>query len=639
MTTRSKLTFWFVGLLLTANSIIALATLFQLRRDFTREVQTRVRLDLNSARRVYTDTIRNRQEFLSGAALDAPLAQALHDGRVEDAIRMFRAMPLDPEFDTLSLVDSKGTVLHRIHNPGVQGDSLGEHPLVRRALDSGRPASGTILSDTEALARESPRLANAANISPPKTKDASEPEPVLRDGMLIAVAVPVLYGQGAAGALLGTTLLNGHDELVDIIKDDVFQGESFEGHEIGSTTLFLGDVRIATNVRTADGRRATGTRVSEEVRQRVIAQGQPWADRAFVVNDWYITAYEPIRDPDGRVIGALYVGLLERAFRRRLDLSTQVILATMGLTTVASLVLVIFVIPRLLGPVDRIILMCRRIIGGDLTARTDSRPPGEMGLVCQAIDAMVDAVADRERQLKDYAHKTITESEKLASVGRLAAGVAHEINNPLTGVLSFAHLLREEGALGDRERQDIDVIIHETERVREIVRGLLDFARQRPTHRAEFDVNEMVRHTVKLVRSQKEFNGISIHHEFSTDPLVFNGDRSQLQQVLLNLCFNACEAMSDGGQLTIRTAREKDGIRLAVRDTGHGIPPADIERVFEPFYTTKAVGKGTGLGLSISYGIVQKHGGTFNVESEPGKGSTFVVTLPDRPDATESPIP
>lgn len=639
MTTRSKLTFWFVGLLLAANSIIALATVFQLRRDFTREVQTRVRLDLNSARRVYTDTIHNRQEFLRGVALDAHLAQALGDGRTEIAVETFRTMPLNAEFDTLSLVDAKGTVLHRIHNPGVFGDSLYSYPLVHRTLTSGQPASGTIVRDAAALARESPRLAQAAAIAPLEANGSARATPLLSDGMLIATAIPIRHRDATVGALIGATLLNGHDELVDLIKDDVFQGESFEGHEIGSTTLFLGDVRIATNVRTADGRRATGTRLSEQVRRRVIEQGLPWADRAFVVNDWHITAYEPIRDPDDRVIGALYVGLLERAFRQKLDLTTQVILVPMGLTTVASLMLVIFVIPRLLGPVDRIISMCRRIVGGDLTARTDSRPPGEMGLVCQAIDAMVDAVADRERRLKEYTHKTIKESEKLASIGRLAAGVAHEINNPLTGVLSFAHLLREEGTLGERERQDIDVIIHETERVREIVRGLLDFARQRPTHWAEFDFNEMVRHTIKLVRSQKEFNGITIHDDFAEDPLSLNGDRSQLQQVVLNLCFNACEAMSGGGRLTIRTAREDGGVRLEVQDTGHGIPQSDIERIFEPFYTTKVVGKGTGLGLSISYGIVQKHGGTFDVQSEPGKGSTFTVTLPNRPGATESPIP
>lgn len=639
MTTRSKLTIWIVGLLLAANSIIALATLFHLRRDFTGEVQTRVRLDLNSARRVYTDAIRDRQEFLRGVALDASLAKALAEGRPEFAAETFRSLPLAGEFDTLVLLDASGTVLHRVHNVGARGDSLRDHPLVLRALKTGRPVSGTVVTPATALATESRLIAQAAAISPPESGGPPAPDPVVRDGMFIATAIPICVGERVVGALLGATLLNGHNELVDLIKDDVFQGGLFEGREIGTTTLFLGDVRIATNVRTADGRRAVGTRLSDEVRRRVIDSGQPWADRAYVVNDWYITAYEPIRDPDDRVIGALYVGLLERPFRRALDLNTQVILLTMGLTTAASFVLVLFVLRHLLGPVDRIILMCRRIIGGDLTARTDARPPGDMGLVCQAIDSMVDAVADRERRLKEYAQKTITESEKLASVGRLAAGVAHEINNPLTGVLTFAHLMREEGKLGPKERDDLGVIIHETERVREIVRGLLDFARQRPTHKAEFDINEMVRHTLKLVGSQREFDPITIRHECGEDPLTLNGDRSQLQQVLLNLCFNACEAMEGGGLLTVRTGRENGGVRIEVRDTGHGIARADIERIFEPFFTTKAVGKGTGLGLSISYGIVQKHGGTFEVDSELGKGSTFVVTLPDKTEAPRTPPP
>ncbi|MCC6352905.1 MAG: cache domain-containing protein [Verrucomicrobiae bacterium] len=639
MTTRSKLTIWLIGLLLAANSIIALATVFHLRRDFKAEVQRRVRLDLNSARRVYTDTMRDRQEFLRGVAIDGSLARALHEGKAEFAAETFRSLPIGGEFDLLLLLDASGTVLFRAHNPGLRGDSLRDDPLVGRALATRRPASGTILFPASALLRESARVAAAATVAPPEADAAPRGAPVVSDGMLIATAVPISFEEHVVGALLGATLLNGHNDLVDLIKDDVFQGDTFEGREIGTTTLFLGDVRIATNVRTGDGRRAVGTRLSDEVRRRVIDNGQPWADRAFVVNDWYITAYEPIRDPSARVIGALYVGLLERPFRRALDINTQVILVTMGLTTAASFVLVLFVLRHLLGPVDRIIGMSRRIIGGDLTARTDVRPPGDMGLVCQAIDAMVDAVADRERRLKEYAQRTITESEKLASVGRLAAGVAHEINNPLTGVLSFAHLLREEGQLAEKDRHDLDIIIHETERVREIVRGLLDFARQRPTHKAEFDVNEMVRHTLKLVGSQREFERVEVRQEFAADPLSLNGDRSQLQQVLLNLCFNACEAMEGGGHLTVRTARQNGNVRIEVRDTGHGIARADIERIFEPFFTTKAVGKGTGLGLSISYGIVQKHGGTFEVDSELGKGSTFVVTIPDRADAVAAPTP
>lgn len=637
MTTRSKLALWFVGLVLAANAIIAFATFARLRKDFAAEIQNRVRLDLNSARRVYTEAIRSRQEFLRGVAINPALAEALARGWSTMDADALAHITDEGQFDALTLLDASGTVLHRFQNPGAQGDSLRGHPLVRRALDTAIPASGTLAIAAPALARENPSLEEAAAIAPPHPAESVHQEPAVRDGMLIAAAVPVTREGRVVGVLLGSTLLNGHNELVDLIKDDVFQGETFEGREIGTTTLFLGDVRIATNVRTAAGDRAVGTRLSEEVRRRVLDTGQPWADRAYVVNDWYITAYEPIRDPDDRVVGALYVGLLERPFRRTLDTKAQLIVLTMGLTTAASFVLILFVLRHLLGPVDRIILMSRRIIGGDLTARTDSRPPGDMGLVCQAIDAMVDAVADRERRLKEYAEKRITESEKLASVGRLAAGVAHEINNPLTGVLTFAHLLREEGQFSEKERGDLDVIIRETERVREIVRGLLDFARQRPTHKADFDANEMVRQTLKLVGSHKEFGAIHIHQDSPEDPIILNGDRSQLQQVLINLCFNACEAMADGGRLTVRTARDGGTIRIEVRDTGHGIPREDVERIFEPFFTTKAVGKGTGLGLSISYGIIQKHGGTIAVDSEPGKGSAFAISLPA--DAPPEPTP
>ena len=162
----------------------------------------------------------------------------------------------------------------------------------------------------------------------------------VREGMLACAAAPVRAGGRIAGALFGGVLLNRHDDLVDQIRGVVFRGESFGGREIGTTTLFLGDVRVATNVLREDGARAVGTRMSPEVARRVLGDGVDWADRAFVVNEWCFTAYEPIRAPGGEIVGALYVGLLEGPFRRTSDLDAQVILGTIALACLASLVLV-----------------------------------------------------------------------------------------------------------------------------------------------------------------------------------------------------------------------------------------------------------------------------------------------------------
>jgi len=219
-------------------------------------------------------------------------------------------------------------------------------------------------------------------------------------------------------------------------------------------------------------------------------------------------------------------------------------------------------------------------------------------------------------------------SEKLAAVGRLAAGVAHEINNPLTGVLTFAHLLREKENLDEQDRQDLDLVIRETQRAGEIVRRLLDFSRETPATKERLDLNEVIRRTVRLPGIQKTFRQITLREDLSENLPEVEGNASQLQQVLLNLCLNGCEAMPDGGTLTVTTAAREQDVLLTVSDTGCGIREDHLDHIFEPFFTTKPVGKGTGLGLSVSYGIIREHGGALEVESREGQGTTFTIVLP-----------
>jgi len=280
--------------------------------------------------------------------------------------------------------------------------------------------------------------------------------------------------------------------------------------------------------------------------------------------------------------------------------------------------------------VRRILAMARRVVAGDLSARVGIRPPGEIGVLCQAIDQMADAVVQRERESKAAARQQFSRSEKLASLGRLAAGVAHEINNPLTGVLTFAHLMREKPNMDDQDREDLELIIRETTRAAEIVRGLLDFARERAAIKEPLCINDVVQRTIRLIRNQKLFDRIEIREELAVDLPEIEGDMNQLQQVMLNLSLNACEAMPAGGLLTIHTQQQGDHVQVQISDTGCGIPSALFDKVLEPFFTTKPVGKGTGLGLSVTYGIVQQHGGTLEFESEENRGTTFTITLPAR---------
>ena len=433
------------------------------------------------------------------------------------------------------------------------------------------------------------------------------------------------------GILYAGDLLNRRNEIVNSIKKQVFPDEIYQGKDIGTVTVFQDDARIATNVTLEDGTPAIGTRMSDEVHEAVLHGGRTWAAPAFVVSDWYITAYEPILDPDQQTIGALYVGLLQAPFLHTRNAITGGLLAIVLVATAASLVLLLLVTKLVLRPIGRITAMSQKVIEGDLSARVGVRPPGEMGILCQAIDSMADAIAQREEQLKLAARQQIGQSEKLASIGRLAAGVAHEINNPLTGVLTFAHLLRLKENMTEQDRQDLDLIIHETTRAAEIVRGLLDFARERPPVKELLDINEVVGQTLRLIRSQKPVKQVVVVEDLAADLPKVDADMNQLQQVLVNLSLNACEAMPDGGTLLITTLAEHGKVLVKLTDTGCGIKKEHLDRIFDPFFSTKPVGKGTGLGLSVSYGIIQQHGGSIEVESEEGRGSTFTIVLPAAP--------
>jgi PAS domain S-box-containing protein len=248
---------------------------------------------------------------------------------------------------------------------------------------------------------------------------------------------------------------------------------------------------------------------------------------------------------------------------------------------------------------------------------------------------LVFGLQQQMEQLKATQAKLI-QAAKLAAVGELAAGVAHELNNPLTSVLGFAELLAHNPAVDDSIQHDIAIIAREAWRARDIVRNLLDFARQNKPQRLPADVNQILRQTLDLIRQHVEKSGVAIAEDYAPNLGLLTLDIGQMKQVFLNLITNASHAMPKGGSLSLRTARVGDEIAISISDTGVGIPPDKLDHIFEPFFTTKPIGQGTGLGLSISLGIVQEHGGRITVKSQVGEsapgggpgGSTFTVWLP-----------
>jgi two-component system NtrC family sensor kinase len=247
----------------------------------------------------------------------------------------------------------------------------------------------------------------------------------------------------------------------------------------------------------------------------------------------------------------------------------------------------------------------------------------------QAFNGMVEAIEERDRELKDQAARTILKSEKLASIGRLASGVAHEINNPLTGVLTYSSLLLED-MKGTKYEEDLTVIRDEAIRCRGIVRGLLDFARDTKPERVLSDLNAIIEDSLRILEKHVSFQNIEIVKALDRPLPRVSVDPGEIRSVINNLAVNAADAMPHGGRLTIATSAEPEFgmVVISVADTGVGISEENKRKIFEPFFTTKGRGQGTGLGLAMTYGVIQRHGGLITVASEVGKGTRFTIKLP-----------
>jgi two-component system NtrC family sensor kinase len=341
-----------------------------------------------------------------------------------------------------------------------------------------------------------------------------------------------------------------------------------------------------------------------------------------------------VHDPNQKVLGVLDITMSLADVDRGLKAS-QMRLLIFAIIAIATVSLMIYLLIKriVLEPISQIVEATQRVATGDLNYTITLDKQDEIGVLAKSFNDMTRKLSEVQRQLY--------QSDKLASVGRLAAGVAHEINNPLTGVLTYSSFLLKRTSDQPEFKKDLEVIVRETKRCREIVKGLLDFARQSQPEKRRLQVNEIIGHAVRIVQNQLSIRNIKLEQNLYPHLSLVNADVNQIQQVLVNLLVNATDAIGEkGGAITITTDLIKNGaiaatakapaekcVRIKVRDTGCGIQVDDLPKIFDPFFTTKGV-KGTGLGLAVVWGIIEKHGGRISVESEVGQGTTFVILLP-----------
>jgi two-component system NtrC family sensor kinase len=340
-----------------------------------------------------------------------------------------------------------------------------------------------------------------------------------------------------------------------------------------------------------------------------------------VVNEWFITRYAPLLNSRGRVVGSLYVGARESSFLALVsNFNRQAALVAFICLLLAG-VIAIPIARLIIKPIDALVQANRRLAQGDMAVRVRATGKGELAGLGHSFNSMVETL-DRTQQ--ELVHK-----EKLASMGQLAAGVAHEINNPLGTILLFADTLSHEAGKNHAWGTDLKKIIDETHRCKRIVADLLNFARQQEMLTQEVDVHEILEQAIGSVSHQPSFDLVHVVRKFAPGLPKIQADPAQFMQVAINLLNNAAEAMPQGGTITIHTRlADAQTVEIAISDTGCGIPEENLKKLFTPFFTTKPGGKGTGLGLSIVYGIIKMHRGQIAVTSQVGGGTTFTIGLP-----------
>lgn len=462
--------------------------------------------------------------------------------------------------------------------------------------------------------------------------------------------------------LHGGLLLNRNLDLIDHINRIVYPEEALPFGSQGTATLFLDDVRISTNVRLFGNERAIGTRVSRAVRDAVLGEGRTWFDRAFVVNDWYVSAYEPLTDSAGRRIGMLYVGFLEAPLRWVKWAVLGVTVVLFGLVMAATAAWSLRWARTLVEPVERMHATMRRVEDGDGGARVGPlAAPDELGALARHLDRLLDVVAEQTAHLRAWAEtldrrvaertrelqashaalrraqQQLIKSERLATIGQLTASIAHEINNPIAVIQGNLDLVRETLGPGAAPVQaELALIDAQVERMRLIVTRLLQHAR--PTEFAGYveplALAAVVDDCVVLVQRLLQQRAITLRRDDrASAPVACN--RQELQQVIINLLVNAVQASADGASIEVASGDwVEDGVVvgawLEVRDHGPGLAPEVRARLFTPFFTTKP--DGNGLGLWISQGLLERYGGRLEADNRPdGAGAVFRVRLYSEP--------
>ena len=604
------------------------------------EAKLRVQMDLNAAWMAFSEERALLQAAISIIAQREDIHTALRNHRNRPADNnLLVTLKAEHQPDFLILIDNNGIIIHSKNRASMNNKALIKHAL------RGRSSSGTSLFTSKELISIDEELAQSARITLVPTERARPTDRSVEDrGLAMVAAIPV-FGPGnkISGVVYGGILLNRKFSLVDRIRETVFDVDYYKGKPLGTVTIFLWDTRVATNVIKEDSTRAIGTRVSDEVYTKVLEKGERFGDRAFVVNDWYLSAYDPIFNADQEIIGILYVGLLEQKYS---DYKSELTLKFLGMGLLAMLVAIqfaFFFAGRIKRPVDHLKEATRKLSGGALDTRVredeGSQDIRELG---HSFNLMAASLELRNQEL-EKATREINEAyqkadEKNRAYLEMLGFVTHELKSPLASIVFAIESLRDRilGPINKPQEELLRSSAKSAHYLNTTIANFLNLSRiEEGALKLKLEkmnpCESMCKHAVQRLSELIADNDMKIDCTIPKD-LIITGDVSLLSSVFQNLISNAVKYGDKGSIIRLAGEENEREFIFSIYNDGIGFSAEESDSLFTKFsrltserYDTKS---GTGLGLFVTKMIITRHGGRVWAESKKDKWAKFYFTIP-----------
>jgi two-component system NtrC family sensor kinase len=615
---------------------VALLGYYIIKKDIIDIAQRTVKNDLSMAREVYRQETKSIENAVRFTAVRDFLRNELIENNTETIKTRLDEVRKAEGLDILTLVNRDGRVIVRSRNPSIIGDDRKSDEVVNKVLTEKATVVATTIIPAEELEKEGRELAEQAHIkyiTTPKARPADQNEQT--SGMMIKAASPVFDRNGnLMGVLYGGNLLNRNYGIVDRVKDIVYHQAAYKGKDIGTVTIFQNDLRVSTNVMGTDGNRAIGTRVSSEVYEQVIEKGQPWVNSAFVVNDWYKTAYEPIKNINGQIIGMLYTGTLAQPFNDITRNTLLIFLAIVAAVTFLTLVITYILASHISRPLANLYDATAKLSTGKLGHTIDIQTSvKEINNLAVAFNEMSKQLEERDKNLK-------LSNEMLEDLNKryidLIGFVSHELKGILATVVMNVCSVQEAilGPINEKQKKAMDGASRSLDYLTSTVQKFLNLGK---IEKGELEVKKA---TVKLkksvfdatVNSQQAAAAkkhMTIRNEID-DTLCVEADTELLQVAATNLVNNAIKYGREHGNIVL-SSKILDNIgQIEVYNDSEPIRQEDKEKLFKRFsrldnHASRNV-KGTGLGLFVTKQIIEKHGGKIWIEPREN-GNSFIFQL------------